>query len=166
VAPQANTTDEMLDIAVDAAIKSGVVKHGDLVVITAGVPVGETGSTNLMKVHVIGDIIAKGQGIGRKSAFGKAVIAKTAKEAIQKMIEGGILVTNSTDADMMAALEKAAAIITEEGGLTSHAAVVGLSLGIPVIVGVENATLILKDGQEITVDAGFGAIYQGHASVL
>jgi pyruvate kinase len=166
VAPQANTTDEMLDIAVDAAIKSGVVKHGDLVVITAGVPVGETGSTNLMKVHVIGDIIAKGQGIGRKSAFGKAVIAKTAEEAIQKMVEGGILVTNSTDADMMAALEKAAAIITEEGGLTSHAAVVGLSLGIPVIVGVENATSILKDGQEITVDAGFGAIYQGHASVL
>ncbi|MFC4183339.1 pyruvate kinase [Saccharococcus thermophilus] len=166
VAPQANTTDEMLDIAVDAAIKSGVVKHGDLVVITAGVPVGETGSTNLMKVHVIGDIIAKGQGIGRKSAFGKAVIAKTAEEALQKMVEGGILVTNSTDADMMAALEKAAAIITEEGGLTSHAAVVGLSLGIPVVVGVENATSILKDGQEITVDAGFGAIYQGHASVL
>jgi pyruvate kinase len=166
VAPQANTTDEMLDIAVDAAITSGVVKHGDLVVITAGVPVGETGSTNLMKVHVIGDIIAKGQGIGRKSAFGKAVIAKTAEEAIQKMVEGGILVTNSTDADMMAALEKAAAIITEEGGLTSHAAVVGLSLGIPVIVGVENATSILKDGQEITVDAGFGAVYQGHASVL
>jgi pyruvate kinase len=166
VAPQAKTTDEMLDIAVDAAIESGVVKHGDLVVITAGVPVGETGSTNLMKVHVIGDIIAKGQGIGRKSAFGKAVIAKTAEEATRKMVEGGILVTNSTDADMMAALEKAAAIITEEGGLTSHAAVVGLSLGIPVIVGVENATLILKDGQEITVDAGFGAVYQGHASVL
>ncbi|NUK30656.1 pyruvate kinase [Parageobacillus sp. VR-IP] len=166
VAPQAKTTDEMLDIAVDAAIESGIVKHGDLVVITAGVPVGETGSTNLMKVHVIGDIIAKGQGIGRKSAFGKAVIAKTAEEAVQKMVEGGILVTNSTDADMMAALEKAAAIITEEGGLTSHAAVVGLSLGIPVIVGVENATAILKDGQEITVDAGFGAVYQGHASVL
>ncbi len=167
VAPQVNSTDEMLDIAVEAAVKSGIVKHGDLVVITAGVPVGETGSTNLMKVHVIGDIIAKGQGIGRKSAFGKAVIAKTAEEAINKMPEdGGILVTCSTDADMVKALEKAAAIITEEGGLTSHAAVVGLSLGIPVIVGVPNATSILKDGQEITVDAGFGAIYQGHASVL
>jgi pyruvate kinase len=166
VAPQASSTDEMLDIAVEAAVGTGIVKHGDLVVITAGVPVGETGSTNLMKVHVVGDIIAKGQGIGRKSAFGKAVIAKTAEEAIEKMTEGGILVTHSTDADMMKALQKAAAIITEEGGLTSHAAVVGLSLGIPVIVGVENATSILKDGQEITVDAGFGAVYQGHASVL
>jgi len=166
VAPQVNSTDEMLDIAVEAAVKSGIVKHGDLVVITAGVPVGETGSTNLMKVHVIGDMIAKGQGIGRKSAFGKVVIAKTAEEALNKMVEGGILVTYSTDADMVKALEKAAAIITEEGGLTSHAAVVGLSLGIPVVVGVQNATSILKDGQEITVDAGFGAIYQGHASVL
>ena len=166
VAPQVNSTDEMLDIAVEAAVKSGIVKHGDLVVITAGVPVGETGSTNLMKVHVIGDMIAKGQGIGRKSAFGKVVIAKTAEEALHKMVEGGILVTYSTDADMVKALEKAAAIITEEGGLTSHAAVVGLSLGIPVVVGVQNATSILKDGQEITVDAGFGAIYQGHASVL
>jgi len=166
VAPQVNTTDEMLDIAVEAAVKSGIVKHGDLVVITAGVPVGETGSTNLMKVHVIGDMIARGQGIGRKSAFGKVVVAKTAEEALHKMVEGGILVTYSTDADMVKALEKAAAIITEEGGLTSHAAVVGLSLGIPVVVGVQNATTILKDGQEITVDAGFGAIYQGHASVL
>jgi pyruvate kinase len=166
VAPQANSTDEMLDIAVEAAVETGIVKHGDLVVITAGVPVGETGSTNLMKVHVVGDIIAKGQGIGRKSAFGKAVIAKTAEEAVEKMTEGAILVTYSTDADMMKALQRAAAIITEEGGLTSHAAVVGLSLGIPVIVGVENATSILKDGQEITVDAGFGAVYQGHASVL
>ncbi|RAK21261.1 pyruvate kinase [Anoxybacillus vitaminiphilus] len=166
VAPQANSTDEMLDVAVESAVETGIVKHGDLVVITAGVPVGETGSTNLMKVHVVGDIIAKGQGIGRKSAFGKAVIAKNAEEAIKKMTEGGILVTRCTDADMMKALQKAAAIITEEGGLTSHAAVVGLSLGIPVIVGVENATSILKEGQEITVDAGFGAIYQGHASVL
>ncbi|KJE28985.1 pyruvate kinase [Geobacillus kaustophilus] len=165
-APHVNTTDEMLDVAVDAAVRSGLVKHGDLVVITAGVPVGETGSTNLMKVHVISDLLAKGQGIGRKSAFGKAVVAKTAEEACQKMVDGGILVTISTDADMMPAIEKAAAIITEEGGLTSHAAVVGLSLGIPVVVGVENATSLFKDGQEITVDGGFGAVYRGHASVL
>lgn len=166
VAQHATSTDEMLDISVEAALDTGIVKHGDLVVITAGVPVGETGSTNLMKVHMIGDMIAKGQGIGRKSAFGKVVVAKTAEEALEKMVEGGILVAPATDVDMMKALEKAVAIITEEGGLTSHAAVVGLSLGIPVIVGVNHATSILKDGQDITVDASFGAIYRGHASVL
>ncbi len=67
---------------------------------------------------------------------------------------------------MMPAIEKCSALVTEEGGLTSHAAVVGLSLGIPVIVGVEDATQLFKDGQEITVDAQSGVIYNGHASVL
>ncbi|USK32875.1 pyruvate kinase [Bacillus sp. F19] len=163
---KATSTDEMLDQAVEESLESGIVKHGDLIVITAGIPIGETGTTNLMKVHVVGDVIAKGQGIGRKTAFGKVVVASSASDAESKMTQGAILVSQSTDRDMMGALEKASALITEEGGLTSHAAVVGLSLGIPVIVGVEGATSILKDGQEITVDGSRGAIYQGHASVL
>lgn len=162
----ASSIDEMLDNSVQSALSTGIISHGDVVVITAGVPVGEAGSTNLMKIHVVGDVLAKGQGIGRKSAFGKVVVAKSAAEATQKVTEGTILVTNATDRDMMGALEKVSAIITEEGGLTSHAAVVGLSLGVPVIVGVENATSILTDGQEITVDATQGMIYEGHASVL
>ncbi|RSK28135.1 pyruvate kinase [Bacillus sp. HMF5848] len=166
VGQQSNTTDEMLELSVETALSAGVIKHGDLVVITAGVPVGETGTTNLMKIHVVGDIVAKGQGIGRKQAFGKVVVAKNAQEANEKMTEGGVLVTISTDRDMMDALQKASALITEEGGLTSHAAVVGLSLGIPVIVGVEGATSLLSAGQEITVDAGRGVVYQGHAGVL
>ncbi|MFC0270277.1 pyruvate kinase [Metabacillus herbersteinensis] len=162
----ANSTDEMLDLSVQEAINSGLVTHGDLVVITAGVPVGEAGTTNIMKVHVVGDVIIKGQGIGRKTAFGKVVIASTGKDALDKMTQGAILVSQSTDRDMMGALEMASALVTEEGGLTSHAAVVGLSLGIPVIVGVEDATTILKDGQDITVDSVRGVIYEGHASVL
>jgi pyruvate kinase len=160
------TTDEMLDNSVIEAINSGFVTHGDLIVITAGVPVGEAGTTNLMKVHVIGDVLAKGQGIGRRSAFGKVVVASTAKDAQEKMTKGAILVAQGTDRDMIGALEQASALITEEGGLTSHAAVVGLSLGIPVIVGVKGATTLLKDGQDITVDAVRGVIYEGHASVL
>lgn len=162
----AKTTDEMLDNAVQTSLKSGLVRHGDLVIITAGVPVGETGTTNIMKVHVIGEIIGKGQGIGRKTATGKVVLAKTAEEANEKMGQGNILVTYGTDKDMISAFEKAAAVITEEGGLTSHAAVVGLSLGIPVIVGVSGAMEKLKDGEEVTVDGIRGDIYRGHASVL
>lgn len=73
-----------------------------------------------MKVYTVGDIIAKGQGIGRKSAYGPVVIAQNAKEAEQKMTDGAVLVTKSTDRDMIASLEKASALITEEGGLTSH----------------------------------------------
>ncbi|NWQ42985.1 pyruvate kinase [Bacillus sp. EB106-08-02-XG196] len=161
-----SSTDEMLDNAVEASVNSGIVKHGDLVVITAGVPVGEAGTTNLMKIHVVGDIITRAQGIGRKSAFGRVVIAHDAKEAIEKVKPGSILITLGSDRDMMPAIEKCAALITQEGGLTSHAAVVGLNLGIPVIVGVENAIELFRDGQEITVDATRGVIYNGHASVL
>ncbi|MBS2969985.1 pyruvate kinase [Metabacillus sp. KIGAM252] len=163
---KAGSTDEMLENAVQESINTGIVKHGDLIVITAGVPIGEAGTTNLMKVYIVGDILAKGQGIGRKSAFGKVVIANNAEEAASKMTDGAILVTRGTDRDMMEALNKASALIAEEGGLTSHAAVVGLSLGIPVIVGVENATSLLEDGMEITVDGTRGAIYKGHASVI
>lgn len=163
---QANSTDEMLEIAVERGLSTNLVKHGSQVVITAGVPVGESGTTNLMKVHVIGDIIAKGQGIGRRTAYGHAVIVNTAKEAIEKVEEGDIIVTFGTDRDMMPAIEKASGIITEQGGLTSHAAVVGLSLGIPVIVGVENVSDYIKDGEVITLDGIKGDIYHGHASVL
>ncbi|MDE3839885.1 pyruvate kinase [Bacillus methanolicus] len=163
---EATTTDEMLEIAVQESLNSGIVTNGDLVVITAGVPVGESGTTNLMKIHVVGDSLIKGQGIGRKSAYGKVVIARDAKEALSKVKEGSILVTIGTDREMIPAIEKCSALITEEGGLTSHGAVVGINFGIPVIVGAENATKILKDGQEITVDAARGIIYNGHASVL
>ena len=162
----ATTTDEMLQLSVDGSLKSGIVKRGDLVVITAGVPVGKRGTTNLLKVHVVGEVAAKGQGIGRKSATGRAVIALNAKEALDKTKQGDILITPATDRDMMQAFEKAAAVITEQGGLTSHAAVVGLSLGIPVIVGVNNAVSLFEDGDEITVDGHHGDIYKGQASVL
>ncbi|WP_305852445.1 pyruvate kinase [Halobacillus salinarum] len=164
--PHAYSTDEMLDVAVDQSIASGVVSRGDRIIITAGVPVGESGTTNLMKVHIIGDVLVKGQGVGQKSAYGRAVLAKNAKEAIEKVQEGDILVTQGTDKDMMPAIEKASGLITLEGGLTSHAAVVGLSLGIPVIVGVDKALDIITDGIDITIDSSRGDIYEGHASVL
>ncbi|HLQ97210.1 MAG TPA: pyruvate kinase [Candidatus Dormibacteraeota bacterium] len=163
---EANTTDEMLDIAIDRGLSTKLFERGSQVVITGGVPIGESGTTNLLKVHVIGDIVAKGQGIGKRTAYGKVVIAKDAEEANQKVAKGDILVTYGTDRDMMPAIERAGGIITEEGGLTSHAAVVGLSVGIPVIVGVENVAEKVKDGVEYTMDGSKGDIYEGHASVL
>ncbi|UJL45045.1 pyruvate kinase [Virgibacillus sp. NKC19-16] len=163
---KANTTDEMLDVAIDCGLSTNLFDRGSRVIITAGVPVGESGTTNLLKVHVIGDVVAKGQGIGKRSAYGKAVVATTSEEATRKVNEEDILVTYGTEKDMMPALEKASGIITEEGGLTSHAAVVGLSLGIPVIVGVKDVFDVIKDGQEITLDGSKGDIYKGHTRVL
>lgn len=166
VCDRVQTTDEILELAVDESLKHHYVDHGDVVVITAGVPVGEAGTTNLMKVHVIGDLLARGQGVGKASVVGKAVVAKNAGEALAYETDGCILVTVGSDKEMMPAIENCVGIIAEEGGLTSHAAVVGLSLGIPVIVGVKEATTLIRHGQEITMDAETGVIYKGHASVL
>ena len=115
---------------------------------------------------MLGNTILKAQGIGRKSATGRVVIAKNAEEAIQKVTPESVLVTLGSDKEMMPAIEKCAALVTVEGGLTSHAAVVGLSLGIPVIVGASQAMTLLKEGQEVTVDAARGFINEGKASVL
>ncbi|MHA6260656.1 pyruvate kinase [Sporosarcina sp. CAU 1771] len=166
VGQEVSSIDAILEESIEESVKHQYVSHGDVVIITAGVPVGKAGSTNLMKIHVVGDLLAKGQGIGKSVAFGRAVVANTLDEALAQNIEGAILVTQSSDKDMMPAIEKCSGLITEEGGLTSHAAIVGLSLGIPVIVGVKNATELIKKGNDITMDAESGVIYNGHASVL
>ncbi|WP_026894592.1 pyruvate kinase [Clostridiisalibacter paucivorans] len=163
---QTNSTDEIVDVSIDGAMEKGYIKNGDLVVITAGVPVGVAGSTNLLKVHIVGEVLLKGTGIGNKSAVGKVCTIKNASEINEKFETGDILVTISTDKDMVDAMQRASAIITEEGGLTSHAAVVGLSIGKPVIVGAANATEVLAHGGIVTVDGIRGLIYKGKAKVL
>lgn len=156
--------DEIIQDSVDQSMRHNYVKNGDVVIITAGVPVGEVGTTNLMKIHVVGDLLVRGQGIGKSMAVGEAIVANTAEEIMSYDTTGKIIVTTGSERDMVPAIEKCAGLITEEGGLTSHAAVVGLSLGIPVIVGIEDATKIIQSGQEITMDAESGVIYHGHTS--
>lgn len=161
-----DSTDDMILHSVDRALAAGLIGSGDLVVITAGIPVGVAGTTNLIKVHVVGDIIAKGTGIGNRAATGKVCKIENMDKDKDKLREGDILVAESTDSDMISIMKKSAAFIVEEGGLTSHAAIVGLELGKPVIVGVENALSSLKDGQIVTVDGSRGLIYSGKARVL
>ena len=81
---QAKTTDELFNLAVDSGIKTGIMSLGDIVVITAGVPVGRSGTTNLIKVHHVGEMIAKGTGIGMQTATGIVVTARTPEEAMRK----------------------------------------------------------------------------------
>ncbi|MDQ8738544.1 pyruvate kinase [Paenibacillus sp. LHD-38] len=164
--PDADTTDEMFENAVKGGMSTGFLNLGDTVVITAGVPVGRAGTTNLIKIHHIGELLAQGQGIGSQTAIGKIVVARTPEEAIAKTTQGSILVTISTDKEYMPAFEKAGAVITEQGGITSHAAVVGLNLGIPVILGIANATEVLQDGMEVTIYGETGVIYHGQSKVL
>ncbi|MGX7108579.1 pyruvate kinase [Facklamia miroungae] len=156
-----NSTDEMLDSASAMAVKQGFAKEGDLIIITAGVPVGEQGTTNIMKIQLIGTKLAEGQGVGNGNFIGKAVIAHTAEEANALVRPDTVLVTNQTDRDFGPALEKAGAIICESGGITSHAAIIGLERGIPVVVAVEDAMNAIKHNELITVDARRGIIYRG-----
>ncbi|MDQ0285959.1 pyruvate kinase [Desulfofundulus luciae] len=159
-------TDSMIASAIEASLAADLIKPGDLVVITAGVPVGVHGTTNLLKVHTVGDILVRGQGIGTRAVTGRVRICHTVKDALEKVEPGDILVTPFTDKDFIPAIEKAAALITEVGGLTSHGAIVGLEFGIPVIVGVDAATSILTDGETVTVDGQRGLVYRGTARVL
>jgi len=163
---ETNTTDEMFREAIDAAMQLEHIQSGDLIVITAGVPVAQSGTTNLMKIHVIGDIIAKGTGIGEKSVSGRARVCDSSKQAVEQIQDGEILVIYSTDKDTIPAIDKAKAIITEEAGITSHAAIVGISMGLPVIVGAIDILKKIKTGDEITVDAARGYIFTGKADII
>jgi pyruvate kinase len=156
----------MFKVAINAALTTHMIGQGDLVVITAGVPVGKSGTTNLMKVHVIGGVLAQGQGIGKQVVTGPVVIGETVEEIRSNMVDGAVIVTRGTDRDMIDCFQRAAAVITEEGGLTSHAAVVGVSLGIPVVVGVKDAMKLLANETLVTVDADRGHIYSGKANVI
>lgn len=160
------TTDDLLNNAVATAVATEKVGNGDLIIITAGVPTGEKGTTNMMKLHLVGDEIAKGQGVGRGSTTGKTVISKTASDLEGKDLSESIIVTNSIDESYVPYVEKAAGLITEENGITSPSAIVGLEQGIPTIIGVENATKELKNDLLITVDANQGRIFEGYANVL
>lgn len=160
------TTDEMLNNAVATAVETERVVNGDLIIITAGVPTGETGTTNLMKLHLIGEDLASGQGIGRTSAVGRTVVVNDAKELEGKNLEGAVIVTTSVDDAIVPYLDGVAALVTEEGGLTSPSAIIGLEKSIPTIVGVKDVTSVIPDNVFVTVDAAQGKLFEGYANVL
>lgn len=166
VADKPASTDEMFNLATHISQEEGFANEGDLIIITAGVPVGEKGTTNLMKIQMIGSKLVQGQGIGEESVIAKAVVANTADEAVANATEGSILVVKTTDKDYMPAIDKAIALVVEEGGLTSHAAVVAIAKDIPVIVGAADATNLIANDELITVDPRRGIVYRGATTAI
>ncbi|ANK59583.1 pyruvate kinase [Loigolactobacillus backii] len=166
VAEKPASTDDMFTLASQKAQDLGFAKEGDLILITAGVPVGERGTTNVMKIQLIGSKLVEGQGVGDQTVIGKAVIASNAQEANQKAVEGGVLIVKTTDKDYLPAIEKSSALVVEAGGLTSHAAVVGIAMGIPVVVGAKDATSLVSDDEVITVDSRRGIVYRGASNAM
>ncbi|MDO6573291.1 MULTISPECIES: pyruvate kinase [Staphylococcus] len=159
-------TDALLNNAVATAVETERVQNGDLIIITAGVPTGEKGTTNMMKIHLVGDEIAKGQGVGRGSVVGTAIVADSASDLKDVDLSDKIIVTNSVDETLVPYVDQAIGLITEENGITSPSAIVGLEKGIPTVVGVENATKEIKNDMLVTVDAANGKVFEGYANVL
>ncbi|MGN0298296.1 MAG: pyruvate kinase [Lachnospiraceae bacterium] len=152
------TTDDLFDHAVERAIEAGLVSPGELVVITAGVPLGMSGTTNLIKVHVAGHILAKGHCISNRTVCGALCICHDETDVKRYFKRGDILVVPKTTNGMMDQLREAAGIITEEDGENSHAAIVGYSLNIPVLLGAKNATRILKAGALVEIKGEQGTV--------
>ena len=152
--------DETLQASLNMAQEKGLVEEGDLVVVTAGTLQGVAGSTDFIKVEIVTAVMGQGTGIGQGSVSGLARVATT-PNSIKGFNHGDILVATKTDASHVDAMRKAAGIITEVGGMDSHAAVLGLRLGIPVIVGVDHATRMIRDGTHLTLDIKKGLVYSG-----
>ncbi|MBW4493329.1 MAG: pyruvate kinase [Oscillatoria princeps RMCB-10] len=154
------STAQTFQAAISVAQEKDLVSDGDLVVMTAGTLQGVAGSTDLIKVEVVTAVLGKGTSMGQGSVSGRARVATSAAE-MGNFNQGEILVVPRTSADFVEAMRKAAGVITEEESLTSHAAVIGMRLGVPVILGVKNATGIIRDGTMLTLDMQRGLVYSG-----
>ncbi|MEO6861683.1 MAG: pyruvate kinase, partial [Microcoleus sp.] len=128
------STGQTFQSAMTVAQEKELLSDGDLVVMTAGTLQGVAGSTDLIKVEVVTAVLGKGTGVGLGSVSGMARVARTASD-VSNFRAGDILVVERTSADFVEMIRKAAGVVTEEESLTSHAAIIGLRLGVPVMVG-------------------------------
>ena len=156
--PYASSTDELVDFAVQAAAQAGVVHEGDLVVVTAGVPVGVAGTTNMIRIQQVGGALVNAVGIGEKKASGPLCICRSTDEVAEKFQPGDVLVVPYTTNKLLPYIRQAAAVITEEASVECHTATIGLALDKPVIVGAAGAVQRLTDGTMVTVDCTRGLV--------
>ena len=155
---EAENTDDLFELAVQAGEKAGLLRDGELVVMTAGVPLGVSGTTNLMKVHVVGHILVNGKGVTRETCCGSLCVCKDAEEAQKNFKDGDILVVSQTSNAMLPFVRKASGLILEDDNPNGHGAIAGMSLNLPVIIGAAGATKILKSGAVVTLDAVRGVV--------
>lgn len=151
-------TDNLIDASMEVAVKKGFLKSGDLVVLTAGVPTGIAGSTNLLKIENVSEILGRGTAIGKKKKKARAVVVNTFEELKENFQSKNIIVCNGTDGRMIPYMEKSSGFITEEAGFTSNGAVAAISLNKTAIVGVKDITKMIKTGDIITIDGTDGTV--------
>ena len=151
-------TDDLFEHAVDAGVAANVIHDGELVVLTAGVPMGISGTTNLMKVHVVGHSLMRGQGIGQGSTTAALYVVEDLNKAAEEFRTGSIIVTRTVTRALLPLVRKASGLILEDPDPDSQGVIAGISLDLPMIIGAVNATHILKSGAVVTLDAQSGAV--------
>lgn len=156
------TSDDVVENAVSAALEHNLIKGGDLVVLTAGVPASTSGTTNMIRVRLVADVLLRGIGLGKRSAVGNICFGNSQAQLERDFIPGCILVVKGSGPELIPYIKRAGAIISEEAGLTSESAITALSLGIPAIIGAD--TSALTSGELVTVDCGRGMVLRGEAN--
>ena len=157
------STTATFTLAMGCAQEMGVLNDGDLCVQTAGTLAGVSGSTDLIKVGIVSAVLGRGTGFGSGSVSGKVRIAMSASDCA-RLEPGDILVAKDTSADYLDGIREAAAVITEQPGEDSHAAVIAKRLGVQVITGVANATRDLREGEVVTLHMKDGVVHRGTSS--
>ena len=152
--------DGLIEESINTCINKKYIHTGDLVVITAGILTGIPGGTNIMKVHVVAKEIAQGMGIGKGIIKGIVRVISSPGDFVD-IKPGEVIVIKEADIDRIEEIKKASAILSEESGLTSFSAIIGREIGIPVIVGLKDATRKFRDGMNVTIDTTSGLIYEG-----
>lgn len=158
---------EMSDInvaareAVNVCVREKLLPEGELVVITAGIPVGRPGSTNVVEVLTTGQILLSGTPLSHKNASGKVCIARTPQEAIEKATPGCILVVRQLSEEYRPVLDKVGAVLFESGLLFNEGNALAMDYGLPCIVGVADAFSTLMDDDIVSIDGTRGLVYKG-----
>lgn len=161
---QFQNSDDMVKQAINISLGEGVIQSGDLVVVTAGVPSGSTGTTNMIRVHIAGKVLLSGNGVLCKSATGRVYKLEGPNANTDDFKDGDILVVGTMEPEWMPLVKRAGALVTVEDGYTSDGAIAGITYGVPVILGAKDAMQVLIHGAEVTVDGEGGKVFEGYAN--
>ena len=149
--------DMLFEKAVDVAEATGFVSKGDIVVLTGGVPLGVSGTTNLIKVQVAGHILLNGKGANGKRISGNLCVCHEAGD-IESFKDGDIIVAADTTNEMMSQMRRASGLIVENEDANCHAVIAGLSFDIPVLIAAKDAVQVLKSGAYVELDCENGIV--------
>jgi pyruvate kinase len=150
--------NELFNDVAAMILEKGLVKEGDIIVIT-GSTQRSSGSTNTLQVHIVGDILLKGKGAGLENVSGRACVVRDIQKDLNSFNPGDILIISRTSTDILQVMRQCAGIVTEESESESGAVAAAYALDIPVISDAKGATAVLKTGAKIKIDVQKGYVY-------